>query len=101
MCVSWWFIISCSLAAAQAVRVCQSSASREVFNALKKEGMGLAISKKYKEAKIKLTQASDMKSDAEVTAKISEIDKILKDNEDKASVDEGYKKIVAEASALE
>jgi epidermal growth factor receptor substrate 15 len=71
------------------------------FNALKKEGMGLAISKKYKEAKIKLTQASDMKPDAEVTAKITEIDKILKDNEDKASVDEGYKKIVAEASALE
>ena len=71
------------------------------FEAIKKEGLILFTSKKYAESKIKLEQALAVKADPIVTQKIQEIDKILKDIDAQSSVEDAYKKIISEASALE
>ncbi len=71
------------------------------FEVFKKEGLALFSSKKYSESKTKLEQALTVKPDAIVTQKIQEIDKILKDLDAQSSVEDAYKKIIAEASALE
>ncbi len=71
------------------------------FEVLKKEGLSLFTSKKYSEAKSKLEQALTVKADAAINLKIQEIDKLLKDSENQASLEEEYKKILTEAAALE
>jgi epidermal growth factor receptor substrate 15 len=71
------------------------------FEALKKEGMALASSKKYPEAKLKLEQAIIVKPDILISQKIVEIDKTIKDSESKANLEEEFKKIMAEAASLE
>lgn len=54
------------------------------FENLKKEGMALATSKKWSEAKGKLNQALAIKADAAITQKIKEIDaELLKESADK------------------
>ena len=71
------------------------------FEALKKEGMTLATSKKYAEAKIKLESAIQIKTDVVVSQKIIEIENTLKAGQSQAALEEEYKKIMAEAASLE
>ena len=71
------------------------------FEALKKEGMALAASKKYPEAKIKLEQAILVKPEVLISQKIVELNKAIKDSENQANLEEEFKKIMAEAESLE
>ncbi len=71
------------------------------FEAIKKEGMTLALAKKYPEAKAKLEQAIAIKADPAISQKIIEIDNAIKSNQSQAVIDEEYKKLISEASALE
>ena len=71
------------------------------FETLKKEGMALATSKKYPEAKMKLEQAILVKPDVLISQKIVEIDKAIKDAENQANLEEEFKKIISEAASLE
>ncbi len=52
-------------------------AKDEQFNALKQEGLNLAAQEQWNPAKLKLQEALQIKEDAEVKAKIGEIDAIL------------------------
>lgn len=52
-------------------------AKDEQFNQLKQEGMGLAAQSQWNPAKLKLQEALQIKTDAEVKAKIDEIDALL------------------------
>ncbi len=71
------------------------------FEVLKKEGMALAASKKYLEAKIKLEQAILVKPDVLISQKIVEIDKAIKDSQSQANLEEEFKKLMAEAASME
>jgi epidermal growth factor receptor substrate 15 len=71
------------------------------FETLKKEGMALASSKKYPEAKLKLEQAILVRPDVLISQKIVEIDKAIKDSESQANLEEEFKKIMVEAASLE
>lgn len=71
------------------------------FEALKKDGMTLAASKKWNEAKIKLEQAVNMKADAAISQKLIEIEVALKANQSQAALEEDFKRLMSEASTME
>lgn len=73
----------------------------QLFNQLKKEGFDLATAKKYNEAKLKLEQAIDIKQDAMINQKISELNKAIEDENKKQGVEVTYTKTIEEASSLE
>ncbi len=73
----------------------------QMFNQLKSEGFELVTSKKYKEAKIKLEQALAIKSDAQISQKIVEINKFIDDENKIKGLDNQYNKSIQEAKAYE
>ncbi len=71
------------------------------FEALKKEGMALAASKKWNEAKIKLEQAVSVKPDALISQKLVEIKAALQAGQSQAALEEDFKRLMGEASKQE
>ncbi len=80
----------------------QSNAEKEAnFEKLKSEGYALAANKDYENAISKLEQALSIKSDGDVTAKVSEIKALMAAQNDKKNLDEKYSKLLADAGNKE
>jgi len=80
----------------------QSNAEQEAnFQKLKTEGYALATNKDYENAITKLNQALAIKSDSEVSSKITEIKALIEALKEKNSLDEKYTKLISDAGAKE
>lgn len=73
----------------------------EQFQRLKAEGMKLAAEQKNQAAKDKLVEAQNLKTDPTVTAKIKELDDMLKASADAEKAEKEYQAILAVAQAKE
>ncbi|MGV3631137.1 MAG: hypothetical protein ACO1O6_08020 [Bacteroidota bacterium] len=71
------------------------------FNALKTEGTTLMTQKKWTDAKRVLLEAKSIKADADIDAKLKEIETKIAEENAKQTADQAYNKIIEEARSLE
>lgn len=80
----------------------QNDAEKEAnFQKLKTEGFALATSKEYESALSKLEQALAIKSDGEISSKISEIKAAMAAMNEKNSLEEKYNQLISDAEGKE
>ena len=71
------------------------------FQALKIEGMNLAAAQKWQEAKVKLTDANKIRTDALIVTKLKEIESKIQSNDASAKIEQEYAKFLADAVSKE
>ena len=71
------------------------------FLALKTEGMNFAAGQKWQEAKVKLTEANKIRTDALIVAKLKEIESKIQSNDASAKLEQEYAKFIADAARKE
>jgi epidermal growth factor receptor substrate 15 len=73
----------------------------KLFNQLKKDGFALAANKKYQEAKLKLEDALDIKSDASINQKLIEINNAIELENKSKGIEEQYNTFMEQGSKEE
>ena len=75
--------------------------SESKFQVLKSEGMNLAAEQKWQEAKVKLTEANKIRTDALVVAKLKEIEGKIQSNDASTKLEQEYAKLLSDAANKE